>query len=69
MDFQMSSLGQALQAVAVLRSEGYDDVAMERRRVGGDILMVVTVSPNDELGVYSAERPVLALDPDTQRLS
>ncbi len=71
MDFQMSSLGHAIQAVALLRSVGYGDVSMQNREVDDEdeVVVVVTLSANEELGVFPAERLVLAVDPDAHQLS
>ena len=67
----MSSIGHAIQAVALLRSVGYSDVSMESREPDADAetLVVVTVSANDDLGLFPAERLVLAVDPDAHQLS
>lgn len=49
MDFRMSNLGHAVQAVALLRSLGYS-VSLESRQLEAEDVVIVTVSANGELG-------------------
>lgn len=65
----MSSLRLAHEAVTLLQSVGYDDAAVERRRIGRQFVGVVAVSPNDALGVFPPGKLILAVDPEAEQLN
>ena len=61
MNFEMSTLGYAVQAVDLLTAVGYQ-ASTDTRGVGADRI-VLSVSAYTGVDVPSAERLVLAVDP------